>query len=122
MNQNFATAENAAGVPERIRARFNKVLSGEKLGPAQRDDFLNRSNQLFTEQKNQHTKRESEFGRIADEAGIPKTQVVIDLNDVGSDSNSNSVISQARDAISKGASREAVMQRLSEMGISAEGL
>jgi hypothetical protein len=46
----FATAANAAGVPERIRARWNKLLSGQFLGPAQRADFRNQARNVFEAQ------------------------------------------------------------------------
>ena len=36
----FATAQNSAGVPERIRNTANRVLRGERLGTAQRADSL----------------------------------------------------------------------------------
>lgn len=35
----YATAQNAAGVPERIRAAYNNALSGTVLTPSQRADF-----------------------------------------------------------------------------------
>lgn len=35
----FATAQNAAGVPDRVRNIYNKALSGERLTPAQRAEF-----------------------------------------------------------------------------------
>ena len=36
----FATAQNATGVPERIRNSFNKAMSGERLGQKQRTKFI----------------------------------------------------------------------------------
>lgn len=35
----FANAQNAAGVPERIRNMYNKALTGERLGENQRTEF-----------------------------------------------------------------------------------
>ncbi len=35
----FATAQNAGSIPERIRASYNKALNGERLTPNQRNDF-----------------------------------------------------------------------------------
>jgi hypothetical protein len=43
----FATAQNSAGVPDRIRNMYNRVLSGERLGTEQRNDFVDRANRLF---------------------------------------------------------------------------
>lgn len=36
----FATAQNAAGVPQRIANMYNRIVSGERLSPAQRQEFL----------------------------------------------------------------------------------
>jgi len=36
----FATAENTRGIPEEIRSRYNKIVSGERLSTQQRANFL----------------------------------------------------------------------------------
>lgn len=43
----FATAQNSAGVPEIIRAQYNKVMSGKRLSTSQRDDFVDRAKKLY---------------------------------------------------------------------------
>lgn len=56
----FATAQNATSVPEQIRNEFNKILSGQRLGTDQRDDFM-RSAKAF---RDSHRKSfESEAAR-----------------------------------------------------------
>jgi len=47
----FATAQNAAGVPDRVRAQYNAAMTGQKLAPAQRADFLNQAKNLARSQK-----------------------------------------------------------------------
>lgn len=42
-----ATAENARGVPDQIRNLANKMLTGQKLGAAQRQDFVNQAQGLY---------------------------------------------------------------------------
>ena len=42
----FATAQNAAGVPDRIRNFANKIVSGERLNDQQREEFLNTARSL----------------------------------------------------------------------------
>jgi hypothetical protein len=42
----FSTAENSAGTPEKIRNYYNKVISGERLGPEQISDFITTAQQL----------------------------------------------------------------------------
>lgn len=43
----FATAENAGGVPERIRNLFNKAREGTRLTEDQRADFLGQARKLY---------------------------------------------------------------------------
>ena len=44
----FATAQNAAGVPERISNMYNQVLKGQRLNPRQRQEFLGTAGELAT--------------------------------------------------------------------------
>jgi hypothetical protein len=43
----FATAQNAAGVPERIMNVYNKVISGERLNVSQRNSFKRQAKGLY---------------------------------------------------------------------------
>ena len=43
----FATAQNAAGVPERIQNIYNKVISGERLNAGQRKSFKGQAEKLY---------------------------------------------------------------------------
>lgn len=43
----FATAQNAAGVPERIMNIYNKVASGQRLSPSQRESFKGQAKGLY---------------------------------------------------------------------------
>lgn len=42
----FATAQNAGGVDDVVRSRWNQLLNGERLTEDQRADFLSRANSL----------------------------------------------------------------------------
>jgi hypothetical protein len=44
----FATAQNAAGVPERITNIYNKVATGQRLSPSQRGSFKGQAKGLYT--------------------------------------------------------------------------
>lgn len=52
--QEFANAQNAAGVPDRVRAAWNKALNGQRLSGPQRQDFINQAYKLYKGQKNRH--------------------------------------------------------------------
>jgi len=43
----FATAQNAAGVPDRVTNLYNKVISGQRLNPSQRDSFKGQAKGLY---------------------------------------------------------------------------
>ncbi len=43
----FATAQNAAGVPERITNIYNKVATGQRLSPSQRGSFKGQAKGLY---------------------------------------------------------------------------
>ena len=47
----FATAQNAAGVPEQIRSQWKRLRNGERLSENQRADFLGQTQALFNAQQ-----------------------------------------------------------------------
>lgn len=114
-----ATAQNAAGVPERVRGLYNRVISGEKLTEDQRSDFLRTSENLFKAAKMRHETNRKTFTRIAEARGFDPKEVVIDFDESGKD---DAVLKEARDAIAKGADPEKVKERLREMGVDPSGL
>lgn len=75
----FATAQNAAGVPDRIRGMYNRVVNGERLSEDTRKDFVNRAHRLYTGQSGQFEKKV--LGRYRDLAkryGIPEENIIQD--------------------------------------------
>jgi len=61
----FATAQNAAGVPSRARAAYNNILRGERLTPGQRQDFVGTSERLYTAQRGLAENRVAQFREMA---------------------------------------------------------
>jgi hypothetical protein len=76
----FATAANAAGVDDRVRNIWNRLLRGERLASGQRDDFVDRADRLFDQTERQQAKTEGEFRRIATNFGLSPEDVIIDLS------------------------------------------
>lgn len=74
----FATAANTGSVPQRVWAQYNRVLSGERLSDKMRDDFKNRSDQLYRQQEMSHKKLKSEYTRLSKGMGIEPANVIID--------------------------------------------
>lgn len=73
----FATAQNAAGVPERVRNIYNRALTGERLGDDQRKDFVNRAKKLFSSQLSRQEKFDSEFANLSDRLGLRKENILL---------------------------------------------
>jgi len=60
----FANAQNAAGVPDRVRNLWNKAMTGERLAPNQRQQFMGQAQRLFqTAHENQAKVRNTYSGR-----------------------------------------------------------
>lgn len=72
----FANAENAGGIPARIRARYNKVLNGERLDDTQRNDFVTQAGNLFEGQKKVQGKLRQRYSDLAKRAQIDPLDVV----------------------------------------------
>lgn len=74
----FATAQNAAGVPDQVRNTYNRLLSGERLNPNQRADFKETAGDLMAGQLESHVQFRDEMARVAGESGIEPSKVIID--------------------------------------------
>lgn len=79
----FSTAQNSSGVPEQIRAQWNKALTGERLTPDIRNDFLGRAKMLYDVQSGQHKKLTEQFKGIGGRLGVDVLNVVPDLTASG---------------------------------------
>lgn len=77
----FATAQNAAGVDERIRNLYNKAMSGERLSPGQRSAFKGQAKKLFGTAKSADDKVRSGLTRLAGSYGLRPENIFIESND-----------------------------------------
>lgn len=73
--QEFANAQNAAGVPDRIRNTYNRVLNGQRLNPNQRNDFLGQANNLFQSRQQTFQGIENEYRGYAQSYGVSPDRV-----------------------------------------------
>lgn len=78
--QEFANAQNAAGIPERVRNAYNKALNGERLNPTQRQDFISQAKNLFSAKKQRQDSVTKRYTDIAKRNGVNPDDVVGDLN------------------------------------------
>lgn len=75
----FANAQNSAGIDERTRGLYNRIVDGERLSDNQRKDFVVRAEKLYGGQEKIHKKRIAEFRRVAEKDGLDPDQVIVDL-------------------------------------------
>lgn len=73
----YATAENARGIPETIRNSYNKIVDGQKLTPGQRADFTNNAKQIYLSQLEAQDEVNRQYGEIAKKRGLDVGGVVV---------------------------------------------
>ena len=76
----FANAESARGISESIRAKYNKVLKGERLAPEQRADFIDRATKLYIQAEKSQNKVANQYRKIAVRNRLNPEDVVVDFS------------------------------------------
>lgn len=74
----YATAQNAAGVPDKIRNMYNKMLDGQFLNPDQRKEFLEAGRLAVTGQREVYLAVRERFSSKAKDFGLEPQLVVGD--------------------------------------------
>lgn len=74
----FSTAQNSAGIPERVRAMYNNVTSGERLTENTRSDFLGRANSLYDSQEQGQQQIEGVYKGLSERAQLDPKNVLVD--------------------------------------------
>ncbi len=66
----FATAQNAAGVPDTIRNAFNRASNGERLNPQQRKQMVDTAWRSYGSFRDAYNAQANEFRRYAQNQGV----------------------------------------------------
>jgi hypothetical protein len=74
----FATAQNATGVPDRILNVYNNIVRGTRLNAEQRADFLGQAQKIYTSSSAQYEAVQRQYRDIARRKGIDERNVFID--------------------------------------------
>ena len=74
----YASAENARGVPDTVKAQYNKVISGQRLTPKQRNEFTQAAGDLVTSQKQQFDTQKKYYSDIANNYSINPENIIYD--------------------------------------------
>jgi len=73
----FANAENTAGVPDRIRNLYNRVVSGERLQPGQRQEFVSTAGDLYQQEATRIGSLNERYSGIASGYQIDPSRVIV---------------------------------------------
>jgi hypothetical protein len=74
----YATAENTGGIPERISNVYNKILTGQRLTPEQRSQFLESGEALAKDKVKRFQTLRSQFEGIAKSSGADPARIMLD--------------------------------------------
>lgn len=78
--QEFANAQNAAGVPDRVRNAYNRTLNGERLSERQRQDFVTQAGSLYQTRRQTRDRIADEYRQEADLIGFDPERIVPSRN------------------------------------------
>lgn len=80
----FANAQNAAGVPDQVRNLYNRAISGERLNPNQRQQFVGQARRLIQTAHANQSKVRNTYSNRATKFGIPADMVLDDEDPIES--------------------------------------
>lgn len=75
----FANAQNAAGVPQRIQAEYNRLMTGGRLGDDQRKEFVRVAKSLYVQRQRAQNQLSSIYTELAKRDNVRPEMVVVDL-------------------------------------------
>jgi len=76
----YATAQNSAGVPERVRQIWNKLQDGDSLSQVQRNSFLNLGEKNYKQYKAQHEELTTNFRKLAENYKVNPDNVLLNYD------------------------------------------
>lgn len=75
----FANAQNAGSVSNKIIGTYNRVLNGERLADGQRKDFLNQAQRMYSTALETYKKTAANYMGLAVQYGGQPSRVVTDM-------------------------------------------
>lgn len=76
----FATAEQAGGVPTQIVQMYNRAVTGERLPPEIRQQFLQQATRQFQQQQQSYSQIREQYRQLAQQYGVDPARVAPDLS------------------------------------------
>lgn len=78
----YASAQNTAGIPERILTAYNNAIKGEKLSPEQREGFRSSAEGIYATHREQRDQLANQYKSIASQRGLDPGKVTFGLDKV----------------------------------------
>jgi hypothetical protein len=78
----FATAQNAAGIPDQVRNAYNRAMSGERLNPTQRNMFKSQADSLYGSARQEYDTREKQTRGFSQQYGLNADRIIVPLSPV----------------------------------------
>lgn len=75
----YATAQNATNVPAQTLNLYNRIISGERLNPQQREDFMKQAGGLYRAQLALQRQVDSHYAGYAQKSGIDPRDVLVNF-------------------------------------------
>jgi uncharacterized protein (UPF0297 family) len=75
----FATAANAAGIPDRITTLYNNAINGSKLSQKVRQEMKEQARQVYKAAEEDFAGIESEYKAIAERSGVGWRNVIVNF-------------------------------------------
>jgi hypothetical protein len=76
----FATAQNAGSIPQRVQAMYNKAINGERLDPTIRNQFVEEAEKIYRQTEANQDKIRKTYGAIASRSNLDPENVVVDYS------------------------------------------
>lgn len=76
----FATAQNSGGIPDQVIAVYNGLLSGQRLSPQIRQNFLQQGGRQFAAATQRQQAVQQQYGNLATQYGMDPPKIAIDLS------------------------------------------
>lgn len=83
----FATAQNAAGVPDIVRNMYNRAMQGTRLNAEQRKDFLNTANSIYGGMSKRRDESANYYRGLAQDYGLNPDRIVKQKNEQNTKTN-----------------------------------
>ena len=74
----FATAQSAGSVPQTLWSKYNQALTGERLAPEVREDFVSRANKLYKRAAEDFGKVYTRYEDIAKASNLDPARALVD--------------------------------------------